>query len=42
MKKVKDAIPTLATAGIFASITDPLWSSKLNAADPFSFGELSW
>lgn len=33
MKKVKDAIPTLATAGIFASITDPLWSSKLNAAD---------
>lgn len=33
MQKLKDAIPTLATSGIFANITDPLWADDFIASD---------
>ena len=33
MKKLKDTIPTLVTSGIFANITNPMWSDDFNADD---------
>lgn len=33
MQKLKDAIPTLVTSGIFANITEPLWADDFLASD---------
>ena len=33
MKKLKDTIPTLVTSGIFANITNPMWSDDFDASD---------
>ena len=33
MQKLKDAIPTLVTSGIFANITNPLWADDFIASD---------
>lgn len=33
MQKLKDAIPTLVTSGIFANITEPMWSDDFVASD---------